>query len=41
MSLIDKYLLELGYSDNDELFGSGDKLQIKVPFVFGEKQINL
>ena len=41
MSLIDKYLLELGYSDNDELFGSGDKLQIKVAFVFGEKQINL
>jgi hypothetical protein len=41
MSLIDKYLLELGYSDNDELFEPGDKLQIRIPFVFGEKQINL
>lgn len=41
MNLIDKYLSELGYFDNDELFEPGDKLQIKIPFVFGEKQINL
>lgn len=41
MSLIDKYLLELGYSDDDKLYEPGEKLQIKIPFVFESKQINI
>lgn len=41
MNLIDKYLSNLGHHYNEELFEPGEKLQIKIPFVFEDRQINL
>jgi len=41
MNLIDNYLSELGYNDDSELQEPGQKLQIKIPFVFGDKEINI
>tara|TARA_B100002019_G_C21104623_1_gene515285 strand:- start:155 stop:760 length:606 start_codon:yes stop_codon:yes gene_type:complete len=41
MNLIDKYLFGLGYEDNSELIEPGQKLQIKIPFEFDNKQINI
>lgn len=41
MNLIDNYLSELGYNDDSELHEPGQKLQIKIPFVFGDKEINI
>jgi len=41
MQVIDKYLLEMGYFTDEELFEPGDKLQIKIPYIAEGKQINL
>ena len=41
MQIIDKYLSEMGYFTDEELFEPGDKLQIKIPYISGGKQINL